>query len=440
MGRDELSAKPTQSIRMIATGETLCTRRHSRLLDSDFLALVSLIRGADLACTNLETRIHTFLGAPMPVDTMGMEQSYQQADPFVAAELKWMGFDLIGRSNNHGMDFGGEMLAEEARYLDEVDLLHAGAGENLAAATRPTYLETASGRVAFVSMCTDFPPHCPAGDQGPEMRGRPGINAIHIKSRYLLDGESYGQLQKIVASLGMQKGIRGDKILAFDKLFENAHRTEVVNEIDADDLTRNLRQLSEAKRASDYVVIHLHQETPGHYPAAHIQKLARALVDAGADVIVGDGPHLLQGVEIYKGRPIFYSLGNFFYQSETIKTFPGEFYARGGLPKDATPQDAIDYREAVRSGRIQKDNILPLRSGRENEEWFDAAVAEIGFDAGVLRSIRLHPISTYHAKRSQRGVPRFVAPDKAKQIIADLREYSSAFGTKIRDDGQIELA
>ena len=52
-------------------------------------------------------------------------------------------------------------------------------------------------------------------------------------------------------------------------------------------------------------------------PADFIPIFARAVIDAGADVFVGHGPHVLRGIEIYKGKPIFYSLSNFIFQNET---------------------------------------------------------------------------------------------------------------------------
>jgi poly-gamma-glutamate synthesis protein (capsule biosynthesis protein) len=166
-----------------------------------------------------------------------------------------------------------------------------------------------------------------------------------------------------------------------------------------------------------------------------VENLARTLIDAGADVIVGDGPHLLQGIEIHNGKPIFYSLGNFFYQSETIKRFPPDMYLRSGLSKDSFPQEAIEYRDAIRSGRLKKDNIRPLRSGNEYMEWYEAVAVEIEFDAGELKSIRLHPLWTHDERRSQRGLPRLACPETSGRILDNIQEYSSRFDTLISREG-----
>ncbi|MCE6076415.1 CapA family protein [Agrobacterium vitis] len=420
-------------ITLALAGETLCTRRHSSYDDAPFTGLVDLIRDADVSVTNLETRIHTFKGYPMPTDTMGHGQSYQQADPFVAEELRWMGFDMIARSNNHGMDFGPEMVEEEGEILDAAGFVHAGAGMNLAAATRPAFFETPRGRVALISLCTDFPPHCPAGEQRPDMQGRPGINAFHFDTRYELDTAAFDSLKTAMQDFGLANRVKGDRIISFDQLFVEADRSQAIHTARQADLDRNIRAISEARRAADYVVIHIHQSTKtGHRAADRIQTLCRSFIDAGADVILGDGPHVLQGVEIYKGRPIFYSLGNFFYQSETIKRFPAEFYERAGLSHDATPQDALDFRDSLRTGRTASDKVIAGRTGDAYMKWFEALLAEVVFEGPRLVEIRLHPVWNYHERRSQRGLPRLAPDEHAADILRRMQDYSAEWGTHIR--------
>lgn len=426
------------SMTMALAGETLCTRRFSSYDDKMFIEMVGIIRSADVAVTNLETRIHTFRGYPMPTDTMGHDTSYQQADPFVAEELRWMGFDMIARSNNHGMDFGPEMVREEGEILDAAGFVHAGAGMNLAAATRPAYFETPRGRIALISLCTDFPPHCPAGEQSPDMQGRPGINAFHFDTRFDLDPGAFANLKQTLTDLGLSARVREDRIISFDQLFVRAERTQAVHTPRQADLDRNLRAVSEARRAADYIIVHIHQATEtGHRAADRVQTLCRTLVDAGADVIVGDGPHLLQGVEIYNGRPIFYSLGNFFYQSETIKRFPADFYERAGLGHNATPQDALDFRDALRAGRIDSKKVVAGRKGDAYMKWFDAALAEVVFDGDRLTGIRLHPVWNFHERRSQRGLPRLAPDDHAARILANMRDFSREWGTAITISGNV---
>ncbi len=417
---------------LAATGESMCTRRVSCHNEDNFLALLEILRNADASHTNLETRIHTCKGYPMPVDTLGLTQSYQQADPFVADELKWMGFNLIGRSNNHGMDYGPEMLFEEAAILDEAGLVHAGAGRNLSEATMPVYLETANGRAALISVCTDFPPHCPAGEQRHDMHGRPGINPIRHDTRYLLDPVSFENLKRLSRQLGFDNNIRDNKIFFLKNAFELGKETAPVHKVRESDLNRNLRAIGEARRAADYVLVHIHQETVERDgPPKRIQELVRTFIDHGADVIIGDGPHELQGIEIYKGKPIFYSLGNFIYQSETIKRFPFDIYERNGLDHNATPQDVLDFREKTRSGKLLRDGVPATRTGDAYMRWFDALVGLCSFEGPDLVAVKLYPVWNYHPKRSQRGRPMLADEEQAKRIIDHVAGCSIQWGTRI---------
>lgn len=419
--------------RLAATGETLCTQRVSCHQNEKFLSLVELFRGADVAFTNLETRIHTFKGYPMPVETMGISQSYQQADPFVAEELKWMGFDLLARSNNHGMDFGPEMIFEETEIIENAGFVHAGAGRNLSEATRPAYLETANGRAALISVCTDFPPHCPAGQQRHDMHGRPGINPLRHDVKYILDKDAFENLKQMCVQLGEDKKIRDKKIFFSKSVFELGEKTETLYTVRKSDLDRNIRAIKDARRAADYVLVHIHQSAKEKNggPPKRVQELVRKFIDAGADVIIGDGPHMLQGIEIYNGKPIFYSLSNFVYQSETIKRFPYDIYERNGLDDTATPQDVLDYRDKVRSGKILRDGYVPTRSGDSYMRWFDALVGYCTFDKHDLEEIKLYPVHTYHADRPQRGLPKLANETEGKRIIEYMADCSSVLGTKI---------
>ena len=79
-------------------------------------------------------------------------------------------------------------------------------------------------------------------------------------------------------------------------------------------------------------------------PAQFLVTFARAMVDAGADLFVGHGPHVLRGIEIYKGKPIMYSLANFIFQNETLLRLPSENYETYDLGADAHVADFDDRR------------------------------------------------------------------------------------------------
>ena len=126
---------------------------------------------------------------------------------------------------------------------------------------------------------------------------------------------------------------------------------------DAHDLEENLRWIREARRQADWLVVSLHWHEFGgqslrtaqnvtecEEAAEFVTDFAHRAIDAGADLFVGHGPHVPLGVEIYKAKPIFYSLGNFIFQNETVKSFPADAYERFGLDERATPADWWDAR------------------------------------------------------------------------------------------------
>jgi poly-gamma-glutamate synthesis protein (capsule biosynthesis protein) len=106
---------------------------------------------------------------------------------------------------------------------------------------------------------------------------------------------------------------------------------------DANDLAAITASIKDAKEMADYVVvsIHSHEGAPGanslQEPAQFVREFAHAAIDAGADVFVGHGNHALRGIEIYKGKTIFYSLGNFIFENDLVVPQPTEFYQQFGL-------------------------------------------------------------------------------------------------------------
>ena len=90
-----------------------------------------------------------------------------QADPTIAEELMWMGFDMVSMANNHTGDYGVGGLRRTTQAVEAAGLMHAGTGENLAEARAPGYLETPDGRVALISAASTFPDGSRAGRPGP---------------------------------------------------------------------------------------------------------------------------------------------------------------------------------------------------------------------------------------------------------------------------------
>ncbi|MGH7428231.1 MAG: CapA family protein, partial [Candidatus Methylomirabilaceae bacterium] len=164
-------------------GDAIITRRLSPYREPEFVRLIDLIRGADAAFTNLEMLFHDY--EPYPMHESG--GTYMRAEPALAAELVWAGFDLVSLANNHAGDYGVEGMRLNRRYAQEAGLVYAGTGENLAEAREARFLETADGRVALVSLASTFPAHSAAGKARGAVRGRPGLNPLrHTSLRLVL--------------------------------------------------------------------------------------------------------------------------------------------------------------------------------------------------------------------------------------------------------------
>ena len=161
-------------------------------------------------------------------------------------------------------------------------------------------------------------------------------------------------------------------------------------------------------------------------PAAFAVDFAHAAIDAGADAVVGHGPHLTLGVEIYKGRPIFYSLGNFIFQNDNVPVFPAEAYARFGLDERATPTDFLDARTGNET-----------RGFPAAPEYWQSLAATCEFAAHHLIAVRLHPLDLGHGRsRAQRGRPVLARGSVAAAILDRVRLLSTRFGTEMTIEGE----
>jgi poly-gamma-glutamate capsule biosynthesis protein CapA/YwtB (metallophosphatase superfamily) len=154
--------------------------------------------------------------------------------------------------------------------------------------------------------------------------------------------------------------------------------------------------------------IHAHEITPYAKPAQGDDNdtarpasfepiLFHAAIDAGADAAVRNGPHVLGGIEIYKGKPIFYSLGSLFFE------FGGS-----------------------RSYKVPGGMLL-----RFSDAWFQTIVPVVTYRHGKVNEIRLYPMSIESSHTPTDGRPRPAGPQEARRILARLQAMSAVYGTRI---------
>ena len=302
---------------------------HSR--DPGFRALVELLRGADVRFTNLEVTLHEFRGSPQAASG----GSYVAASPSLIDDLKTMSFNLYAAANNHTMDWGEGGLLATMETLDRAGAVYAGIGRHLQDARAPRFLETDAGRVALIAATSTFPSHAMAGDQRPDCQGRPGVNPLRFQETITVDPATLSHLREIhdrlhlgavrdlSVRLGFEKPDPPGIATLFSRRFREGTPEGLGSEPHAGDLAGNLAWIRDARRQADWVVVslHAHEMLRGdrEQPAEFIPAFCRQAVEAGADIVLGHGPHLLRGIEVYRGKPIFYSLGNFIFQLDLLE-------------------------------------------------------------------------------------------------------------------------
>jgi poly-gamma-glutamate capsule biosynthesis protein CapA/YwtB (metallophosphatase superfamily) len=408
------------AVTLALTGDSIITQRLTPFQEPAFTRLFDLIRGADAAFTNLETLFHDY-EAPPAHESGG---TWMRTDPPILKELVWAGFDLVSRANNHAGDYGPLGSEMTSRYVREAGLVEAGVGKSLAEAREAKFLETPRARIALISAASTFTPSSRAGNTRGDMPARPGLSPLRFTTTYIVTPERLADLKRVAAELSGQPAPVGDTLNFGGRRYVSGpvpgQRTEP-NQQDLEEIARVVRS---AATLSDIVIVSLHCHESGaqrSVPADFIPIFARAMVDAGADIFVGHGPHVLRGVEIYKGKPILYSLANFIFQNETLLRMPIDSYEEYRLTDDAQPADYLD-------ARYDRDR----RSFPADREYWDSVVATTTWEGSRFVELQLQPITLgYQTSRADRGRPRLASSADAARILEMMTTRSKALGATV---------
>ncbi len=416
-----------------AVGDSIMTRQ-VRCLENDsaFMEIVRQIRAADAAVINLELNVFRhwdFKGYPQ-AENGG---NYEVAPPEVVEDMKWMGFDLFNHANNHTTDYGVEGMMESWKLLDSLHLVYAGSGMNAGEAAQARYFETAKGRFALIGLATSFTTMSRAGEARPDIKGRPGVNALRTTTYTQLAPAQMADLRRLVKDSGGRVPDSEHGPVRFGGgTFVPGPENEQVSTINARDEDRILRSIRSASKQADFVVVYSHSHDiagPNDLSAApaHLREFIKRCIDAGADLFAISGPHRLRGVEVYKGKPIFYSLGNFFMQNETIEPMPDDMYETFGLSHDALAADFYDARSKPDPMTGFPTSYYPAQA-----DIWESTVAVPVFQGHKVVEIRLYPVDMgFRMPRAQQGTPRLAEPALARRIIDRLAKMSEQYGTTI---------
>lgn len=420
-------------LKITAVGDMLVQRRIPHDIEG-FAEVKAQIERGDARFVNLETTIHhgQFWGNQF------CGGSYLRADPSVLEDVKAYGFNMLSFTNNHTLDYDRDGLMATKQAVDAAGFVNTGAGANLDEASAPAYLDTAHGRVAMISAASSMGGDAAlAGRQSRRVKGRPGVNGLRFDEHLQVTAEQLKVIREIAAQSKVNaerdilcaEGYRaalpeGTEIL--DKLlFRVGDETRYVTHPNQTDMQRIERAIYEAQMQADviFVSIHSHQISGDkkENPADFLQEFARKCIDAGAHAVIGHGPHLLRPIEIYKGRPIFYSLGDFVIHNECIPFAPEDMFNKQHLTSDATMRELFCDRSANYTRGLMRDHRM-----------LESVIPYFEMEDGKLTHLELMPIElNFDKKVWQSGNPRF---SKDHGIIERLTEMSRAYGTEITVD------
>ena len=274
---------------------------------SPHLAL-HLLDGADLKTANLEGPITAH---PFPVDKLVP----LKMPPGAASWVRESGFDVVSLANNHAMDYGERGLLDTLEQVKPTGVGVVGAGADVAEALRPDLRTVAGVRVATIGVASTVPAGFAAGV------GRPGVAPVRVHVSFAADG-----------AIDME---------------QPGTPPWVHTRADAFDLDTVLTVVREARREADLVIVHVHWGVPPEWNspfqgdlAEYQRPMGHALIDAGAQLIVGHHAHALLGAEVRDGGLILYSLGNFAFHP---------YSAPGDLMKLQRPAPPFKTRKTDRN-------------------------------------------------------------------------------------------
>ncbi|PVE20343.1 hypothetical protein DC522_32905 [Microvirga sp. KLBC 81] len=412
---------------MAAVGDLIVTRALTKGHHPGFGEIVEILRKADVTFGNMETNIfdiRSFNGSPQ-AEYGG---AYHVSTPELGPDLKAMGFNLVSYANNHTFDWGVEGMRETCRALDQNGIVYAGVGENLAQAGAARFLETPRGRVALVSFASTFMPMSRACDPAGEAPGRPGLNALRLEESIVVPPAMLENVRQIRSALPGPE-LRSDdatRVTLAGKTYKLGEKTGFSYEVNPYDLAGILRNIRRGKQFADFCIVTNHGHEPENWsqePPDYEQSFAHKIIDAGADAYVVHGPHQLRGIEIYKGRPILYSVGNFIMDDLRTPVGADMFAAYGKDPRTDTDAEV---------------SVAEMAQDFSDRVFYESVISVSRFEQNQLAELRLYPIELGYSKRlANRGVPRLAVGQQASKILERLQKLSKPFGTRITIESDI---
>lgn len=285
---------------------------------SAFRHVMATLNGFDVLMGQLECPLSMPSDDPEQPD-ISYKAGWRHADPRMVEGLTAAGFDAVSYASN--VTFPPRVAVETAAVLDRVGIAHAGGGRNLAEARTPAIVERDGVKIGLLSYTSVFWPI-----EQPATAKSPGVATIKGHTAYQ----------------------PGRRVLEMPGAPPEIHTWA-----DPAELALMVADVKALKTNVDIVVVACHWGVSSSEEfVGYQQEIGRAAIDAGADLVYGTHPHKIQAIELYKGVPIFYSLGNFAFDWQKMR---------------GRNLDGLLVRIVLTGSRISHIGFVPVRRGPEND-------------------------------------------------------------------------
>jgi len=395
-------------ITVAVTGQSLIKRDIRKPYNPQFEKLCRILQQADISFTNYEGTIQGKHGG------WPMKNTFVHAsEPKVFEVLKAIGLNTLSLANNHAFDLGPGGILSTLELTAKLDFLSAGIGRDRTLAAQPGQMTKAGQLVSLIAIdCSPVPDCFTALDKGHYNESRPGINHIRMRETLMMPQALKNELLEYSRLIGetrrnkayQQVGFRSGQTGAncfFGLNLKAGETSSEFRELIPEDVAFQLQIIQNAAKDGNFVIVSFHHhywEPEWDQPPVWVQNFFRTCIDHGARLVIGHGVPLLQGIEIYKNQPIFYSTGNFIFH-----TFRQTTYQNDALWKSVVASCHFNAKQ-----EIQTIQLFPVIIGGET-------------------ALKNHHLT--------RDVPLSVQGNAATEIISKLSELSAPYGTTISSIG-----
>ncbi len=399
-----------KAFRLAVTGQSLIKHDIRSIKTPAFQDVQKVLRQSDLAFTNFEgTILGNHGGWPLKGSFFGSSEAV------VLDALKDIGFDALSLSNNHAFDLGPSGVLSTLEEVEKRGFLHAGLGHNHAEAARARTKLVGGREVAIVAMDGGpGPDFMYAKDADASRPERPGVNRLRLSQILEVDADAFERLRTVRDKVGytamdLTNDSQPDdppkieleaEIGIARAIFRRSAKFGRAVKIDEGDMSRNLAAIASAAEKGCLVIAYLHHHhwaSDWHQVPDWVGSIAKRCIDAGASMFVSHGAPVLQPVEVYRRRPIFYSLGNFIFHvrsENSLWTAPEvwesviglcQFDERNDLAQMTFHPVAIGGNDTLKKQGLERRLVPELVTGASAERILSRFAAQSDRLGAVIR-------------------------------------------------------